>query len=234
MVVVRHGQASFGQADYDRLSDLGVRQCEMLGRFWARRGLRFDRVVVGPCKRHRESHDAIIRGYHAVTNGHGEPWPEPVEDAGLNEYQAWEAMDCLAPGHREMAVDSDEGRRQYFYLYRKTMRRWARGEATQYGVESWKEFRARVEASVERMREALLQAGNGDRTMLVVTSGGPTAATAGYALGLDDLRTMEQSWTISNGSFSEFLVSRTAEEDRFSMVSFNATPHLDRDHITGA
>jgi broad specificity phosphatase PhoE len=227
IVVVRHGQASFGQADYDRLSELGVRQCEMLGRFWAARELRFDRVIVGPCRRHRESHEAIVRGYAG-----SEAWPDPEEDAGLNEYQAWEAMDCLAPGHREIAVDSDEGRRQYFYLYRKTMRRWARGEATQFGVESWKDFRARVEASVERMREALLQAG--DHTMLVVTSGGPTAATAGYALGLDDLRTMEQSWTISNGSFSEFLVSRTAEEDRFSMVSFNATPHLDPESITGA
>ena len=60
------------------------------------------------------------------------------------------------------------------------------------------------------------------------------AAAAGYALGLDDLKTMEQSWMVSNGSFSEFLVSRTAEEDRFSMLTFNATPHLDPEWVTGA
>jgi broad specificity phosphatase PhoE len=30
--LVRHGQASFGAADYDQLSDLGARQCRELGR----------------------------------------------------------------------------------------------------------------------------------------------------------------------------------------------------------
>ena len=60
------------------------------------------------------------------------------------------------------------------------------------------------------------------------------AAAVGYALGLDDLRTMEQSWMVSNGSYSEFLVSRTPDEDRFSVLSFNATPHLDPELVTGA
>ena len=87
--------------------------------------------------------------------------------------------------------------------------------------------------SVERLRESLVNSGS-ERTVLAVTSGGPMAAAAGYALGLDDLKTMEQSWMVSNGSFSEFLVSRTAEEDRFSMLTFNATPHLDPEWVTGA
>ena len=229
IIVVRHGQASYGQQDYDRLSDLGVRQCEMLGRYFAARAWRFDRVVVGPRRRHWQSHDAIAAAFGAASNA----LPDPVEDRGLDEYQAFEVMDHLAPGHRDLAVNTDEGRRQYFFLYRQTMRRWLRGEPVHGGVESWGQFRSRVEASVERLRESLAN-GGAEKTILAVTSGGPMAAAAGYVLGLDDLRTMEQSWMVSNGSFSEFLVSRTAEEDRFSMLSFNATPHLDPELVTGA
>ncbi len=237
IIVVRHGQASYGQPDYDRLSDLGVRQCEMLGRYWAGRGLCFDRVVVGPRRRHWQSHDAMAAAFRSASNGTGAGWPDPVEDPGLDEYQAFEVMDAFAPGHRDVVINSEEGRRRYFLLYRQTMRRWLRGEYPEndpnQNIESWRKFRARVEPSVEALRQSLVN-GGGDRTILAVTSGGPMAAAAGYALGLDDLRTMEQSWMISNGSFSEFLVSRTAEEDRFSMLSFNATPHLDPEFVTGA
>ena len=46
---------------------------------------------------------------------------------------------------------------------------------------------------------------------------------------------MEQSWIVSNGSFSEILVARTPEEDRFSLLSFNGVPHLsDPEMVTGA
>jgi hypothetical protein len=46
---------------------------------------------------------------------------------------------------------------------------------------------------------------------------------------------MELSWIISNGSFSELLASRNDEEERFTLLSLNAIPHLaDPDLVTGA
>ena len=41
LVLVRHGQASFGAADYDKLSDLGWRQSRWLGEYFAERGITF-------------------------------------------------------------------------------------------------------------------------------------------------------------------------------------------------
>ena len=32
--LIRHGQASFGNADYDKLSALGIKQSEILGQHW--------------------------------------------------------------------------------------------------------------------------------------------------------------------------------------------------------
>ena len=60
--LVRHGQASFGAADYDQLSPLGAQQCELLGQHWRAMGLRFDAVWMGSLKRHRQSMEAIAAG----------------------------------------------------------------------------------------------------------------------------------------------------------------------------
>ncbi len=43
LFLVRHGQASFGQAHYDQLSDQGRQQARWLGEYFAGRGLKFKR-----------------------------------------------------------------------------------------------------------------------------------------------------------------------------------------------
>ena len=55
-----HGQASFGAADYDRLSDLGHRQCVRLGQYLRERGARFEAVVTGTLKRNGYRIEKIV------------------------------------------------------------------------------------------------------------------------------------------------------------------------------
>ena len=61
LYLVRHGQASFGAADYDQLSELGQRQAERLGAYWAERGQGFDAVLMGSLKRHAQTWAGIAR-----------------------------------------------------------------------------------------------------------------------------------------------------------------------------
>ncbi|MFA6245264.1 MAG: phosphoglycerate mutase family protein, partial [Candidatus Hydrogenedentales bacterium] len=70
LTVVRHGQASFHEDDYDKLSPLGEEQARSLGTYWARHGIRFDHVVSGPLVRQRRS-AAIAGEAYAAT---GLPW----------------------------------------------------------------------------------------------------------------------------------------------------------------
>ena len=58
--LVRHGQASFGAADYDQLSPTGVEQARVLGRWFAQCGHRFTRVATGSLKRHRQTAEACL------------------------------------------------------------------------------------------------------------------------------------------------------------------------------
>ena len=55
IALLRHGQASFGTDDYDRLSDLGRRQAEVAGAELGQRGLRSPVVVSGSLLRQRDT-----------------------------------------------------------------------------------------------------------------------------------------------------------------------------------
>jgi len=88
LILVRHGQASFGAEDYDQLSDLGKRQGQRLGEYWQEASqsperadaLNFDAVLMGSLKRHRQTWEAIAEG--AKLQMTPEIWP------GLNEYDS--------------------------------------------------------------------------------------------------------------------------------------------------
>ncbi len=72
LYLVRHGQASFGADDYDRLSERGHAQALRLGQYWRERGLRFDAVLAGTLLRHTQTLDGIVAGLGAMC-----PRPSP-------------------------------------------------------------------------------------------------------------------------------------------------------------
>ena len=53
--LVRHGQASFGAENYDKLSDLGCRQATVVGEYFRDQGIHFDAVYSGDLSRQRNT-----------------------------------------------------------------------------------------------------------------------------------------------------------------------------------
>src|SRR5699024_551564 len=76
--LIRHGQASFGAANYDALSDEGWEQSRILGRHLREQNLGAPRVVCGAMQRHRETAEATLEAL-------GLPG-EWATDNGFNEY----------------------------------------------------------------------------------------------------------------------------------------------------
>lgn len=58
LYLIRHGQASFGSANYDQLSPLGQRQADVSGQFFAETGLHFTQAASGDLSRQRETGSA--------------------------------------------------------------------------------------------------------------------------------------------------------------------------------
>ena len=87
LYLVRHGQASFGAADYDNLSELGHRQSVRLGEYFAGKGLQFDAVITGTLKRHAQTWAGIAQGA-GLTH-------QPLDWPGLNEYDSHALIRCI-------------------------------------------------------------------------------------------------------------------------------------------
>jgi broad specificity phosphatase PhoE len=229
LLLVRHGQASAGSADYDRLSDLGWRQARELGRHWARLGVVPDHVWTGPCRRQRETAEAVAGAFAGDAGG----WPQAELLPELDEHDGYQVFTRSLPRIAEADAEArralalvdrplDDDKRLYYRVYRRATRLWARGElALPPGtpvLEDWPVFRRRAERAVAR----LIEGPSAGRTVVAFTSSGPVAVAVGKALGLDHEAVMGLSWTVRNASVSEFLFSG----ERFSLHSFNSQLHL--------
>lgn len=215
LLLVRHGQASYGAPDYDQLSGRGHEQSRRLGDWLARGGHRFRAVVVGGMKRHRQTADGVAAAFAAA----GQALPDVVDDPGFAEFDhravfaAWHARDPDDP----IAVASRSGDpRDVGAMLRAALLAWAGDELA--GVpETWGAFGARVRAAGERL-EAL----SGGDEVLVLSSGGVISRLAQIALEVPDHRAVDLNLSLRNSALSEF----HPEQGRLRLGSWNATPHL--------
>ena len=212
LYLVRHGQASFGQADYDRLSELGTRQCRALGQWFAERGVRFEAVLRGTLRRHAQSLAAIAGGYGPGPTALPEalPWP------GLNEYDSDALIRCIR-SEPLVAPDTPEIYRAHFRLLRRAMTSWMAGETTPVGMPSWVDFGLGVSTALDHVRSQY----HGD--VLLVSSGGPIATAVGQVLGCDAATVVELNLRIRNSAVTEFVTT----PKRHMLLCFNHLPHLD-------
>ncbi len=205
--LVRHGQASFGAADYDQLSPLGGQQSVRLGEHWREHGLRFDAVLIGSLKRHRQTWEGLSAGLGWAA--------EPLVWPGLNEYDSEaviEAIHARPPEH----PSSPEGYRQHFRLLRDGLRQWMAGVVRPHGMPSYPAFLHGVTSALDHARTH--HSGN----VLVVSSGGPISTAVGHILGTTPETTIEMNLRMRNTSVSELAYN----PKRCTLVSFNTLPHL--------
>jgi broad specificity phosphatase PhoE len=219
LLIVRHGQASAGSDDYDRLSQRGHEQSRRLGRWLAASGHTFDRVVLGGMRRHRETLESIGEGY-------GAPLPEAHVDAGFAEFDHHAVFQTFAqtnPEHPSVLGVQREGLVAFGALIRAALDAWAR-EQLEASAETWASFGARVRAAGDRLLDHSGHA-------LVVTSGGVIARLAQGALGTDDRTAIDLNLSLRNSGLCEFVRRVEVEgaapaESRLGLASWNALPHL--------
>lgn len=202
VLLVRHGQASFGTDDYDLLSTLGQEQGAAVGRALA--GLRPDVVVHGGMRRQRQTAEAAVAAAG---------WDVPlVEDVRWNEFE-------LRGSAERMATRDADGPRVFQEWYEKVMDLWIAGD-TEVGEELHDAFTARTSAALDAVA--------GRRTAIVFTSGGPIASlTAGLVDGGPPAFAKLMPVMV-NASITKVLSGRRG----LSLVSYNAHDHLSREQVT--
>lgn len=209
--MVRHGQASFGADDYDRLSDLGWRQSRRLGEYWRERERGFDQVVMGTLRRHDETWSGIAQGLGVARD----VWPV-IRTAGLNEYDSAAVIATVHPGPVQRP-DTPELYRHHFKLLREGLRQWMLGQAQPQGMPSYVDFRAGIAAVLEDICRAA------PGRVLLVSSGGPIATAVGHLLQTPAQTTIELNFHIRNSAVSEL----TYNPKGHRLISYNTLNHLD-------
>ncbi len=208
LYLVRHGQASFGAADYDNLSELGHRQSERLGEYFAAKALTFDAVLTGTLKRHAQTWAGIAKG--AGLDMQALQWP------GLNEYDSEAVIKAIHATPLEKP-DTPEMYRHHFRLLRDALRQWMDGVVSPHGMPSYPDFVKGITSALDHVRQH--HSGN----VLIVSSGGPISTAVGHLLGTTPETTIELNFRIRNSSVTEFAFT----PKRHMLVTYNTLPHLD-------
>ncbi|MFK7753122.1 MAG: histidine phosphatase family protein [Sedimentitalea sp.] len=209
LVVVRHGQASFGADNYDKLSDLGHEQAHLAGEVLRATGWEPDRLVTGTLVRQRETMASM--GYKSTADSH----------AGFNEYDFHDLLRARFGG--DVPIDVMQDRKTHFRTLRETIYDWQAGGLPD-ARESWAEFVTRTEAARSFAIDSAAE------KVLVVSSGGVIGQLVAASLGALPKQMMTLNLQVKNTSITRFIFSKRA----FFLHEFNATPHLaakDRAHL---
>ena len=220
LYLVRHGQASFGAADYDRLSPLGERQSRLLGQWLKTCGIVPDAIACGGMRRQLDT--AAL----CIAEAGGPIWDEWSILDGLGEYD----HDSVVARHRPEWADpqvmhaalarTDNPRRAFHAMYLEAVARWTDGAHDDDYSEPWPAFKARV---IDGLRK--LVAGEA-RTLFAFTSGGPITAIIQHLLGLPDDRAFEMNWPLVNAGVTRLRFTKGT--GAVTLATYNAHPHLDQ------
>lgn len=210
LYLMRHGQASFGAEDYDRLSDLGRRQCEAAGQHRREAGEPIAAVLRGTLRRHEQSLQAFEQGW-------GQPLPVARVWPGLNEYDSQALLDAYG-GEPLPSPHTPEGYKAHFRRLRDALKAWMEGRLDPRGMPDYAGFRQAIVEVLDHVR-----AHHVGQSVLIVSSGGPISTAVSHVLAAPAASSIELNLRMRNSSITEFAFTAS----RHQLLSFNSVPHLE-------
>ncbi|WP_028117835.1 histidine phosphatase family protein [Ferrimonas senticii] len=220
ILLIRHGQASFGSDNYDRLSDLGQQQARLLGQDLNQRALLPEAVFAGSLE--RQQHTAQL-----ALAGAGQDQPV-ITDSGWNEFDFQNVLRVHLPefadSHAIKALAAKQADPDGFLRQQSlaAFRRWHSGDFDGDYSESHSQF-------VERVRAALAKAAEEAKhgRLWVASSGGAIAAAVQHLLGLDNHTALAINWQIVNGSVTKLKLTPSG----LKLVSINDHALFERHNL---
>ncbi|MDB2432741.1 histidine phosphatase family protein [Luminiphilus sp.] len=217
LLIIRHGQASFGADNYDQLSTLGQRQADLTGEFLSQSGVHFSAAFSGDLSRQRETGERILAQL--------EDAPSLVIDPRLNEVQTDEQMAVMTPLLCEqdprfatLIADMNKDSKSFQKIIETVFNYWVSPNCQVAGIRSWQDYSAGVVSAFEAAR-ASAESGS---TSAIFTSGGTIATLVGHVLGLSADRVYEFYEPVFNCSITRLIFNSR----KCSLSTFNDVSHL--------
>lgn len=215
--VVRHGQASFGEENYDKLSTLGCRQAEVLGEYFRDCGIHFDATFSGDLQRQRKTAKLAIASQPGSDNH--------TIDTRFNELNNEEQYEALGPDIiannpvlKAMVDGGLSSSKDYQKVLKHIFNRWVSPDCPASNIQSWSDYRDGVWAA---LNEIIQQQGSG-KTVGLFTSGGTIATIMAQVLGLTSEHVYSFYEPVINCSVTQLFYSG----DRVSLSYYNDHSYL--------
>ena len=208
--LIRHGQASFGAAEYDELSELGREQARTVGGTLAARQVRIDRVVSGSLRRQRDTAEFCLTAA-------GLAGQLSIDDR-FDEYDHFGLAAALpdSPAPTSSA--------EFQVVLDAALERWISGAMTPEGMPTWVDFADRAWAGLDEFLAVLGKGGAG----AAFTSGGVITAICARLLGLPPNGSVALHRVVINGGITKVVAGRGG----IALISFNEHAHLPPDQVT--
>ena len=224
LYLIRHGQASFGQEDYDQLSDKGMKQAEILGHSWCKINTPTT-CFSGSLLRHQQTHQHFYTGF-----GNNIVGTKEITD--FNEFDHKEIIARYNPdwaNFKEMNTffaRQSEPRKAFNIEFNSAIQRWMSSDFQHDYKENWQQFKARcirgLYQVIEQSQAIKRTNTNESQDIMVFTSGGPISVIVQHILQLDDNQSLNLNQMIRNTSVTKVLFSK----NKVSLDYFNNYSHL--------
>ena len=236
ILLARHGQASFGQENYDQLSELGGIQAQMLGQHYATTQRRIDAIFTGSLVRQQDSAHHFWQRYQSFADTDSSN--KPAIDMSAPDSYVLPQFDEF--NHKDVFIKSDPAfstrasiaaeiakadvpTTRLAELFDNAMQRWHGGDYDQDYIESWSQFNERAKQALEQIRIQVTTLNlNRDSTVLVFTSGGVIAAITSQLLQQGS----QTAYQINKSLVNTGVTSITLKEQNSRLLSLNEYSHL--------
>ena len=239
ILLARHGQASFGQENYDRLSELGETQAKMLGQHYANTQRRIDAIFTGNLVRQQDSARHFWQGQQPFAQANNDDMAIATA-INFDEHESYILPQFDEFNHKDVFVKSagdfdnqaeisaeianaQSPNRRLAELFDQAMQRWHGGNNDQDYIESWPQFNERAQQALEQVRTKIADMHlDQHSTVLVFTSGGVIAAITAKLLSQGS----QTAYQLNKSLVNTGVTSITLKSQRAHLLSLNEYSHL--------
>ncbi|WP_448211788.1 histidine phosphatase family protein [Colwellia sp. MEBiC06753] len=201
--LVRHGQASFGQENYDQLSALGHDQARLLGESFADKGVVPSHIYAGNMLRHQQTQLNCLQalGANHLASQVSPNWNEFDHQQVLAAYNAE-----FASPSRMLQIFSKAANpnAEFITVFQKALNQWIQGETQQGYTESWQQFIQRVQ---QGLAHVVANTAKGE-TSLVFTSGGVISVVVMLLLAIPEQQFLKLNMNMANCGVTKLKVTK--------------------------
>lgn len=240
ILLARHGQASFGQENYDQLSELGKTQAQMLGEHYANTQRPIDAIFTGSLVRQQDSARHFWERYQLSFSDKSSADMPVTSVLNLEDPDSYVLSHFDEFNHQDVFVKSDPAfssraaiaielaksevpNVRLAELFDQAMQRWHGGDNDQDYIESWPQFNQRAQQALEQIRTKAVNLNlDQDSTILVFTSGGVIAAITAQLLKQGS----QIAYQLNKSLVNTGVTSITLKDQGARLMALNEYSHL--------